>query len=261
MLELHFRMLNYTVHAMTGPVRSVSQAFAILRLLAARPRGMTLSDVARAAQLSPSSCLNLLRTLVGEGAIERGHADRRYRLVAGWTATGSEPSGLKRLIDRFALPARDFAERHECTVGLWQAVSPERFSLVALGESEAATRIHMVIGQRQPIGGGSIGRAIAARDGIGDEELRRRFGQVRWQQPLSFETYAAQVGRAARLGFAVDDGYGHAGICSLGAVVAAIGGAGLCISASIFARSRDAAAVEAIGRDLVALANGPTFGT
>jgi hypothetical protein len=37
-------------------------------------------------------------------------------------------------------------------------VAGERLQLEALAESGAATRIHMVIGQRQPSGGGATGR-------------------------------------------------------------------------------------------------------
>lgn len=245
---------------MTGPVRSVSLALAILRLVAARPRGMTLSDIARATDLSPSSCLNLLRTLVSEGALERGEDDRRYRLVSGWSATAAPHGRIEQLIEHARTPMRLFAEAHDCTVGLWQVISADRFTLVALGESEAATRIHMVEGQRQPIGGGSIGRALAVAEGLGEAELRRRYAQVRWQQPLPFETYAAQVARAARLGFAIDDGFGHAGICSIGAALPALKAARFCVTASIFARSRDTVTIDAIGQALVGLVRNAALG-
>ena len=70
---------------MTGPVRSVSQAFAILRLLA-DSSALTLSDIGRFVGLSPSSCLNLLKTLVAEGVIERDSRTKLYRLSPPWCA-------------------------------------------------------------------------------------------------------------------------------------------------------------------------------
>src|SRR3546814_15761696 len=70
---------------MTGPVRSVSQSFAILRLLA-EAGTLTLSDIGRTVGLSPSSCLNLLKTLVGEGAVERDARTKYYRLAPAWQA-------------------------------------------------------------------------------------------------------------------------------------------------------------------------------
>jgi len=246
---------------MSGPVRSVSQAFGILRLIAARPRGMTLSDVARSAELSPSSCLNLLRTLVSEGALERSPEDRRYRIVQEWSPIAPPRGRIERFIERSRPLLRQFADAHDCLAGLWQVVGPERFSLVAMGETEAQTRIHMVVGQRQPIGSGSIGRALAAAENVSPQVLRSRYAQVRWQQALSFETYAAQVARAARVGFAIDDGFGHAGICSLGAVVSGQDSPRFCITASIFARSRDTTAVEELGQALANLARDPAFGS
>jgi IclR family acetate operon transcriptional repressor len=55
---------------MAGPVRSVSQAFSLMRLLAVAAAPQSLTDLVRATGTSPSSCLNLLRTLLTEGVIE-----------------------------------------------------------------------------------------------------------------------------------------------------------------------------------------------
>ncbi len=235
---------------MTGPVRSVSQAFAILRLLSRRSDGLTLSQVGRELGLSPSSCLNLLRTLVAEGMIARAE-DQRYRVTAAWGELDSSGRLTERLIARAAAPMRELAERAEATVGLWQAVSADRLALIALSESGAATRIHMVAGQRQPIGGGATGRALAASEGLPFAELQRRFAAVRWQSPLSFDEYMAEVDATAARGYAIDDGHGHAGIASLGCRIALPGRSRFCLSASVFANSHDRAALEQLGRALV----------
>ena len=238
---------------MTGPVRSVSQAFAILRLLSRRTDGLTLSQVVRELGLSPSSCLNLLRTLVAEGMIARAD-DQRYRVTAAWGDLDSSGRLTERLIARAAGPMRDLAERVEATIGLWHAVSSDRLALIALSESGAATRIHMVVGQRQPIGGGATGRALAASEGLSQAELQRRFAAVRWQSPLSFDAYLREVELAGTHGYAIDDGHGHAGIASLGCRIPLPGRARFCLSASVFANSHDGAALERLGRALVAAA-------
>lgn len=247
--------MKIIMRGMTGPVRSVSQGFAILRLLADHGAAMTLSDIARALDLSPSSCLNLLRTLVGEGVLLRESEGRRYRLAADWAASGV----LRGAGQRFAAQVRPAMERlaaaEDAAIGLWQVMPGDRLALIALAESGAATRIHMVEGQRQPLGGGATGRALAAADGTSGDELRQRFAAVRWQRPLAFEAYAAQVAEAATAGFALDDNYGHAGVCSLGTVVrGGPKGQRFCLSASLFAGSRDAAAIAALGARLGELA-------
>jgi DNA-binding IclR family transcriptional regulator len=237
---------------MLGPVRSVSQAFAILRLLAQRGP-LTLSVIGRETGLSPSSCFNLLRTLVAEGALERDADDKRYRLAAGWSGlAGLRDGELERVIARARPLLARFAKDHEATAGLWRVASG-RLALVALEDSGAATRIHMVEGQRQPLGGGSSGRAIAASETLDLDELERRFAVVRWQKPLSFSAYAGQVAAARKRGFAIDDGFGHAGVCSLAAVLPNADPA-MCVTASIFAGSRNERQVDRIGRSLRELA-------
>ena len=72
---------------MSSPVRSVDSAFSILRLLA-DSGASTLTAIGQELDISPSSCLNLLRTLVDQGAIEREGGSKRYRLSAGWADSG-----------------------------------------------------------------------------------------------------------------------------------------------------------------------------
>ena len=147
---------------MSGPVRSLSQGFTILRLLAVR-EALTLSDICRETGLSPSSGLNLLRTLVAEGAVDRDTGGKRYRLAAGWGDLGVlQANGISRFAARVRPLLARFAAAHDATTGLWQVQPGERLSLIALGESGAETRIHMVEGQRQPLGGGAAGRALDA---------------------------------------------------------------------------------------------------
>jgi DNA-binding IclR family transcriptional regulator len=237
------------------PVRSVAQAFAILRVLGADKRGLTLSAIARTLSLNPSSCLNLLRALVLEGAVLRDDRARTYRLAADWIAAGLPRDAHSLWIEK-ARPAMDqFARTHDATIGFWRLVAGERLQLEALAESGAATRIHMVIGQRQPSGGGATGRSLAAADGIGIETLEQRYRTVRWARALSFDAYANQVSEAGARGFAVDDGFGHAGVCSIGAALPLRADAPrFCLSASIFAGSRDKEEVGQLGVALAGLA-------
>jgi len=238
---------------MAGEVRSVSQAFAVLRLLAGRDP-MTLSDIGRALGLGASSCFNLLGTLVAEGAVVREAPGKRYRLADGWARSGLLRDGdARRMIDRLRPLMTRFAQAHGVTAGLWQIASKDRLQLVAHAESNAVLRIHLAQGQRQPLGGGAVGRAIAAAQAPGEAEIARRFAGVRWEKPVSFADYANQIEIAARAGYALDEGHTHIGIWTLAAVVPGRG-AEYCASASFFAGARGAAEVAALGRALVELA-------
>ncbi len=253
-LELFFHYIENITHEMIGPVHSVSQAFAILRLLAdAKP--LTLSDIGRAVEISPSSCLNLLKTLVAEGAIERDDHKKRYRLAAAWQAAGLlQDSQAVRLIDRAPALMAHFAQSHEMAVGLWKIVSRDRMQLVAHAESNAGMRLTLADNQRQPLGAGAAGRAIAAAQAIGETELTRRFAPVRWQAELSLATYAQQVDDAAAKGFALDRGYTHRGVITAAAALAEIA-PGFCLTASFVAGSRTDRELEALGTALAELAD------
>ncbi len=234
---------------MSGPVRSVSQAFAILRLLA-HSNALPLSDIGRSVGLSPSSCLNLLRTLVAEGAIEREEQKKQYRLTSAWR--GSDPlcdSRAARLIDRAPPAMAQFAQSHEMAVGLWQIVSRDRMQLVAHAQSDARMRLTLADNQRQPLGAGAAGRAIAAAQKAGEAELAARFAQVRWHGKLSLATYVREVEDAATKGFALDRGYAHQGVYT--AAVALTGIApGFCLTASFVAGSRADGELDKLGSAL-----------
>lgn len=231
----------------------MSQAFAVLRLLADHDP-MTLSDIGRALGLGASSCFNLLGTLVTEGAVVRDQPGKRYRLSDGWARAGLLRDGdARRMIDRLRPLMARFAQAHEVTTGLWQVASRDRLQLVAHAESKAVLRIHLAQGQRQPLGGGAVGRAIAAAQAPGEEEIARRFAAVRWEKGIALADYAAQVEQAGRTGFAIDDGYTHIGICTL-ATVLPWPGAEYCVSASCFAGVRKPVDVASLGRALVDLA-------
>lgn len=237
---------------MAFPVPSVVHALAIVRALA-DARALTLSEVAQRCAISPSSCLGLLRTLVAEGVL-RVDAGKRYALLAPWsTIAAEEAEGSARLIARARPLIERAARAWQAPIGLWQVVSRDRFQLVALGEDASATRIHMEEGQRQPIGGGSVGRAFAAAQRVDAAELSRRHGDVRWQRPVSLAEYRAQIEQAAVRGYAIDDGLAFAGITSI-AVALAGDPVRFCLTASIFAGSRRDEEVAALAAALTELA-------
>ena len=235
---------------MSGPVRSVSQAFAIMRLLA-ESRPLSLSDVGRSVGLSPSSCLNLLKTLVDEGAAERDVRTKLYRLSPVWaSAEALRDGGAQALVDRAQPLMVQLAEASDAAVGLWKVASRDRLQLVAHAESNAGMRLRLADAQRQPLGGGAVGRALAAAQKVDEAELARRYAAVRWQAALSFADYADQVRRAGQTGYALDQGFAHRGISTVAVALPEIR-PGFGLSASIFTESRNAEEVDALGADLL----------
>lgn len=236
---------------MAAPVSSVVHAFAIIRALA-NGRELTLSEVSSECGISPSSCLGLLRTLVGEGVLHL-LSGKRYALQPRWAAVADAgPDPIDRLQARARLPLERAARLWNAPIGLWRVVGRDRLQLTVLGQSPAATRIHMEEGLRQPIGSGAIGRALAAAEDASPDELRRRFAGVRWHATMTAQDYVAQVAQAKLAGHAIDDELTYAGITSVAVCVRDLA-LTLCLSASMFAGSRTPDELTAIADSLRAL--------
>jgi len=235
---------------MSSPVRSVVQALSIIRELSKGP-SLTLSEIAQNCDISPSSCLGLLRTLAGEGVLELT-AGKRYTVTSGWrNALGIGKDPMANLISRAKPLLVKAARDWRATLGLWRVVAGDRMQLVILGESPAPTRIHMVEGQRQPIGMGALGCAIAAMQRVSPDELSRRHASVRWERPYSFDEFTAAIAQATKRGWAVDNGRSYPGITSVAVALPKTSpSACLCLSASVFAGSRTDSEIAAMAKGL-----------
>jgi DNA-binding IclR family transcriptional regulator len=240
----------------TTPVPSVSHAISILRLLGRGGEAMGVTAIARALDLSPSSAFNLVRTLVAEGLVDFDTSAKTYRIGLGSIDFARMALRGDTMVAAVRPTMERLAERHDAAIGLWRAADSGRLLLLALAESEAATRIHMAVGQRQPTGAGSTGRALLAARGADDAALRAAHAGVRWPVELDADSYISQVREAARLGYGVDDQWLNPGIVTVAAVIPETGGLPrYCLSASLFAGRHDGAQVAAIGRDIAAEAN------
>ncbi len=234
---------------MEGPrVGSVASAVAILRHLARHPEGAGVNAIARSLSLSPSSCFNVLKTLTRERFLEFDPASKLYTvgpdaiLVA---RRALDPGGA------FALCRADLevlADRYQLAVGLWRTSRNRRVVLLGFAESEAATRIHMTVGQRLPILTGALGRCVAAHNGFDRTDLLAKLAEVQWANAPSMKEYLADVELARQRGWAIDENGFMNGVTTIAAPV--LDGQGLVafsISCALFAGQYDKAQQEEIG--------------
>ena len=115
-------------------------------------------------------------------------------------------------------------------------------------------RIHMAIGQRLPMYVGAVGRAIAARMNPSSQELRESFDKLRWQTPLSFREYVAQVEQAKRLGYGVDIGHFAPGVSTVAVAIAdTLGQLRYGLSGIMFSGQYDIRVMDKIGRHMIEL--------
>ncbi|MCR4522218.1 IclR family transcriptional regulator [Bosea sp. 47.2.35] len=244
-------------------VPALTSAIRILRYLNRTREPASVSQIAQALGINASTCFNILKTLAYERLLVFDSASKRYSLGLGLVELAHSvlDAGFVR---HFHPRLEEIASRFGVTALLWQDAGQDRFVLVDKAEVNAAIRVHLTIGQRFPILIGASGRCVAALSGIGKEELRERFKELRWQNAPDFESYWQDVQTARETGYAVDYGNFNTGITTVSAAVPGRNGiARMAISTVVVSTQFDednlkalAVAVKAAAQDLVAMTGG-----
>lgn len=233
-------------------VKPVSNAIRILRHLSQAGTPERSVDLARILGINPSTCFNILRTLVMEDVVDFNPLSKRY----------SAGLGLARLVEQFVTQGQrvqfakpllqDLAARLRVTVTLWRRMGADRIVIVSSAASPTDVRIDMVEGQRLPILMGASGRLFATQVDMDDAKVKEGFDAIRWARPLPMDVYRDDVALAAERGWAVDDGYFSIGILAIAAPVYTLSGTiDFTVSAVLFRGQRDEQGIEEIGRTLV----------
>lgn len=232
-------------------VGALAAGLKILRYLSRARSPVGVSLLARELELNPSTCFNLLKTLVHERLVNFDTAGKTYTLGLGMVelARGAlEQASYVRLVRPHL---EEIAGRHRVTATLWQRAGDDRVVLVDRADNDSAIRVHMNIGQRLPTYIAALGRCIAAQEGLSQAALRGAFEKLRWENAPSFQTYCREVEQARARGYALDEGSYVRGVTTASAaVVDADGRAVMAISAVGFSAQFKAGELKALGEDL-----------
>lgn len=242
--------------AATGAVivKPVVNAIRVLRYLAQKGAPERAVDIARHLSINPSTCFNILRTLVVEDVVDFNPLTKTYSAGLGLAQLMEQLVRQGRNVE-LALPQmREVAAKFGVTVTLWRPMEADRIVLVQSVSSPTKVRVDMPAGQRLPILLGASGRLFASRMGWDDSELRAAFSEIRWERPLSFASYLREVKRAAKLGWAVDDGHFAAGVLAVAAPVCDPAGAiSYTLSAVTIRGQQTKDEIEALGEAIARL--------
>ncbi|TWT10161.1 IclR family transcriptional regulator [Reyranella sp. CPCC 100927] len=232
-------------------VGALSSGLAVLRYVAAAQTPVGVTRIARDLEINPSTCFNLLRTLVHEGLAVFDEATKTYAVGLGVLALAKGTLEQVSYIAMVRPHLREVAMNHHVTCTLWHVMRGERVVLVDRADNDAAIRVHMSIGQRLPMYIAALGRCMAAHSGLTTPALRARFAALRWEGDLSFDVYLAEVDEARRRGYAVDQSHYVKGVTTVSsAVLDALARPLMAISAVGFGAQMSKADVKALGEDL-----------
>ncbi len=235
--------------ASAGTVPAIVHAAKVLRHLARIRSAKGVTSIARETGISPSSCLNILRTLTQLGflAFDPGHTTYRLGIGLAEIASGLIGAGDIRTI-RPAL--EEIADGYKVLLAVWHIRGDERVVLIDSIQPDTPVRLEMQLAQRLPAYAGAVGRCLAAVNNVPDEQLRKHFAAIRWQVPVTFESYRLSVHRARIDGFAIDEGMLFRGVNSVATVTRSHGPARFGISGVTIAGQLSLKDLRRLGADL-----------
>lgn len=240
-------------------VGALVAGLSILRYMVKAPSPVGVSQVARDLGISPSTCFNLLRTLVLEDLIDFDSQSKNYTISYGLLGLVEGLSDRDRIAPFLRAKLLEIAVGNRVTVTLWRRAGADRAVLVDRADADSTVRIHMHIGQRMPIYIGAMGRCLASHSGMSKDAIRRKFDALRWENPPKFEEYWADIDETRVRGYAIDHDHFVRGITTVSVpIFDSTGQISLFVSAVGFSGQFSEAPLQVLAEELLQVSR---FGT
>lgn len=234
-------------------VGAVVQALRVLRVLAGSREQMGMTAISRAADISPSTCLNLLRTLTNERLVGFDPGKKVYTLDLGVLEL-ARPLINQAQVELLRPHLLSIATRYSALISVWLPSRDESLLLVDKVVPDVAVRVEMRLATKLPLAAGAAGRAVLAVMQPDEVELMRLFGQVRWVKPVVFAEFVKQVEFAQREGYSVDLGDLIGGVSSVATCLRNVSGVPvMAFSGAMLSGQHGQSDLQSLGGDLCAL--------
>jgi IclR family KDG regulon transcriptional repressor len=174
---------------------AVGRAFAVLRVLAEHPEGLTLSAVARLTAVPASTLLAILGSLCEARVATK--TERRYRLDVGIFQLGQAYARGVDLVRAFDAVARDLVAKCDETAQI-AVLAGHEVMYVGRHESSQPMRLVAAIGRRAPVYASAAGKALLID--LSPDELVSLVGPEPFAQvtPQTLTTYGTLHEHLAR---------------------------------------------------------------
>jgi len=235
-------------------VESVRSAVAILRFLALQPKAFGVNAIAREVGISPSSCFNIVKTLVLEGLLDFDERDKSYAPGAGLAAIAPRTNVDEEIFRSVEADLQDIAARFSCTASFWK-LARERLVLLGSVRGASTLNVHMNAGLRLPALLGAMGRCIAGQAGWERAKIEAAVRAIHWEKPPSFRSYMKEAALTRETGWAIDVDNYMRGITTAAATIRdGNGRIRFCIANIVLSGSRPRGELEKLGAATAALA-------
>ncbi len=236
-------------------VGALVNGLSILRYLQQTSKPVGVTRVARDLSLNPSTCFNLLRTLVWEGLVNFDTTNKTYSISLGVLGLAQGALDRESHIRRLHPELERMAQKYSVAMNQWQRVDDDRVLLVDSAEpEEPAVQLSMRVGQRLPMFAGAMGRCFAAYSDLPDQELREQFQEVRMADPMPAEEWLGELKQVRQNGYAIDAGHIMKGVTTVSVPVFDSNAKPfLAISALAIAEQIDENSVASLAKDMAVL--------
>ncbi len=233
-------------------VKPVANAIRILRYLSQVGTPERSVDIARQLGINPSTCFNILRTLVQEDVVDFSAMSKRYSVGLGLARLVEQQMTQGHRVQMAKPMLQNLAARLRVTITLWRRISADRIAIVSAAASPTDVRIDMAEGQRLPILMGASGRLFATLMDLDDPLVQAGFEKIRWARPMPLDDYKKEVKLAGERGWAMDDGHFSMGILAVAApIYSPTNTIEFTVSAVMFRGQRDEEGLAELGKALI----------
>jgi DNA-binding IclR family transcriptional regulator len=221
MADVSARRARLSAGSKTGEkrVNGLVSGLRVIRHLSRTSSPMGVNQIARDLELNPSTCFNLMKTLVSERLAEFDPETKNYNLGFGVVALARDCMERDSLGGLVRPHLEALATRHQVTASLWHRLGENRLVMVHGVDSAGPISVHMKVGRTIPLYIAALGRCMAANSDVPEEILKKYFAAMRWQSPPNFTAYREQVRQAAVQGFAIDPGNFWNGVTAIAAPI------------------------------------------
>ncbi len=244
---------------MRQKVNAIINGHEILKVLANQQHALGVTEVSKMTGISPSSCFNILKTLVDLGLASFNVETKRYKLGFAIFELARQGMSHKPLLMAVQPYLVTLAEKFQASFGLWSIDSRYRAVLIAISQNSIAHNIQLQIGTRQPIAAGATGRAILSRNDVSylnnSPWLNSQFQKVIWQGEITLNDYREQVIQAKKVGYAVDKDQYFEGMSAISSVFEERNTGRLhAITAVLYSAGLENQVIESVGQELKLIA-------
>jgi len=238
-----------------GSVASISKAIAILRLLGSANSPLTMTEIARDTNLTPSSCHDLVTTLVQIGLVQPSVMGKSYEIGARLVRLAKmalvSPENFREMQRSMNL----ISDKYDVNLSVFRAFATSSYISTQVSEGSAPIRIRLSPGQEFPVFRGSPGKFFAAYHDLDAGAYLEALAQIGLDSPMQIERFEAEVREDKKRGWSADNAVTQRGVASIAVPILTENGKFLgAIELVMFRNQFDQAPIATIVQDAIAFA-------